>query len=149
MPATGTDQTRIEADLNASRCIILILSAAANDSAVVAETVKAGVAKGKPVFPVRAEEILPSPELELYVSSTEWIDASSNALVDRLDKLVRGGGDTAATSNQEPPTKSSSGKLIGATPRRASAAPSLREEPPHVGGAEADNRTGYDRANTL
>jgi hypothetical protein len=51
--------------------------------------VERAVSKRKPVFPIRIEEIVPSPSLELFVSATHWIDAWSGRLVDHVDRLAR------------------------------------------------------------
>lgn len=72
-----------------SRCLVLVLSEAANESPFVRREVERAVSKRKPVFPIRIEEILPSPSLELFVSATHWIDAWSGRLVDHMDRLAR------------------------------------------------------------
>jgi hypothetical protein len=60
-----------------SRCLVLVLSVAANESQFVGREVERAVTKGRPVVPVRIEPVLPSPGLELFVSATQWIDAWS------------------------------------------------------------------------
>lgn len=72
-----------------SRCLVLVLSEAANQSPFVRREVERAVSKRKPVFPIRIEEIVPSPSLELFVSATHWIDAWSGRLVDHVDRLAR------------------------------------------------------------
>jgi hypothetical protein len=71
-----------------SRCLVLVLSEAANKSTFVRREVVTAVNRQKPVFPIRVADVLPSPALELYVSSTHWIDAWSGALVDHVRKLA-------------------------------------------------------------
>ncbi len=71
-----------------SRCLILLLSAEANQSTYVRREVERAVSKKKPVFPVRMEDIMPSPSLELFVSSTHWLDAHSGSLTEHADHLV-------------------------------------------------------------
>lgn len=71
-----------------SRCLVLVLSEAANQSIYVRREVERAVSKRKPVFPVRIEDVLPSPSLELFVSSTHWIDAWSGPLVGHASKLA-------------------------------------------------------------
>jgi hypothetical protein len=71
-----------------SRCLVLVLSEAANRSTFVRREVVSAVNRQKPIFPIRVEEVLPSRSLELYVSSTHWIDAWSGALVDHVRRLA-------------------------------------------------------------
>jgi hypothetical protein len=66
-----------------------VLSEAANESVFVRREVERAVSKRKPVFPIRIEETIPSPSLELFVSATHWIDAWSGNLVDHMDLLAR------------------------------------------------------------
>lgn len=71
-----------------ARCIVLVLSEAANGSTFVQREVVTAVNRQKPVFPIRVEDVLPSPALELYVSSTHWIDAWSGALAEHVRRLA-------------------------------------------------------------
>ena len=61
-----------------SRSFILALSKASNESPFVAREVERAVAKRKPIFPIRIEDVVPSSALELFISSTQWIDAFSD-----------------------------------------------------------------------
>jgi len=72
-----------------SRCLVLVLSDAANTSTFVKREVERAVTKRKPVFPVRVEDVMPSPGLELFVASTHWIDAFAGRLVDHIDRLAQ------------------------------------------------------------
>jgi hypothetical protein len=76
-----------------SRCFILILSKASNDSPFVAREVERAVSKRKPIFPIRVEDVVPSSALELFISSTQWIDAfpDGDAEIGRLANLLTGG----------------------------------------------------------
>ena len=73
-----------------SRCFILALSKASDESPFVAREVERAVSKRKPIFPIRLEPVEPSSGLELFVSSTQWIDAfgDSGELIDRLADLL-------------------------------------------------------------
>lgn len=82
-----------------SRCLVLLLSNAANGSQFVKREVERAVTKGRPVIPVRIEDVLPSPGLELFVSSTHWIDAFSGPWSDDMDQLVRAVTDAIATAS--------------------------------------------------
>lgn len=72
-----------------SRCLVLVLSEAANESIFVRREVERAVSKRRPVFPIRVQEVLPSKALELFVSTTHWIDAWQGAMSDHVDRLVR------------------------------------------------------------
>lgn len=72
-----------------SRCVVLVLSTAANESQFVAREVERAVAKGRPVIPIRLEPVVPSPGLEPFVSAEPWIDARSGGWEGHLDRLVR------------------------------------------------------------
>jgi tetratricopeptide (TPR) repeat protein len=72
-----------------SRSFVLILSEASNDSAFVAREVERAVSKNKPVFPIRIADVAPSPALELFISSTQWIDAfPGERLSSQIDQLA-------------------------------------------------------------
>ncbi len=72
-----------------AQALVLVLSSAANDSIFVRREVERAVSKKKPVFPIRIENVAPSPSLEFFVSSTHWIDAWSGGLSDHMDLLAR------------------------------------------------------------
>ncbi len=88
-----------------SRCLVLVLSEAANSSIFVRREVERAVSKGKPVFSIRVEEVLPSRALELFVSSTHWIDAWSGGLLDHVDQLARELKDERSVQNAEAAVK--------------------------------------------
>ncbi|HVH28297.1 MAG TPA: toll/interleukin-1 receptor domain-containing protein [Vicinamibacterales bacterium] len=69
--------------------LVLVLSAAANESKFVSREVERAVTKGDPVIPVRIENVMPSTALELFVSATHWIDAWSGDFAAHMDRLVR------------------------------------------------------------
>lgn len=72
-----------------SRSFVLILSAAANNSVYVKREVERAVSKAKPVFPVRVEDVPPSPALEFHLASLHYLDAWSGALQDHVAALAR------------------------------------------------------------
>jgi TIR domain len=69
--------------------LVLVLSAAANESQFVRREVERAVTKGDPVIPVRIENVMPSTALELFVSATHWIDAWTGDFAAHMDRLVR------------------------------------------------------------
>ena len=72
-----------------STAVVLVLSDEANSSAFVRREIERAVSKHKPVFPVRIEHVSPSPGLELFVSSTQWIDAWTGRWENHMDRLAR------------------------------------------------------------
>ena len=84
-----------------SRCFILALSKASNELPFVAREVERAISKRKPIFPIRIEDVEPSSSLELFISSTQWIDAFSDGdkQIDRLATLLAGEEGTEARSN--------------------------------------------------
>ena len=75
-----------------SRCFILALSKASNESPFVAREVERAISKRKPIFPIRIEDVEPSSSLELFISSTQWIDAflGGGTQIDQLATLLAG-----------------------------------------------------------
>jgi hypothetical protein len=98
--------------IHESKCMVLILSAAANESPFVHREVERAVSANKMVFPMRIQEVLPSPALELFVSSAHWIDAWKGNLDDHVAVLLRDlpgdqSGGTAMPPPPAPPKKKS------------------------------------------
>ena len=71
-----------------SKCLVLVLSNNANQAHMVRDEVERAYNKGKPIFPVRIEEVLPARGLELLVSTAHWIDAWRGNLPEHIAKLV-------------------------------------------------------------
>ena len=102
-----------------SDAFVLVLSAAANDSDVVAKEVLAAENRRKRVCPLRIEDVKPSAALELHIANTHWIDAFSGPLEKHVDQLARSlkpvDADAAKQLPTPPPPKSQgpSKMLIG------------------------------------
>ncbi len=71
-----------------SRMLVLLLSTAANESVYVYREVERAVSNGKPVLPVRLEDVSLTKKLEFFVASTHWIDAFSSPFSSHLPELV-------------------------------------------------------------
>jgi hypothetical protein len=94
--------------IESSHCLVLILSHAANESPFVKLEVERAVAKRKPVFPVRIEDVMPSPSLELFLSAVQFLDVWSGVLRDHVARLslaieASGGARDAKVPRTEPP----------------------------------------------
>ena len=68
---------------------VLVLSENANESIFVKREVERAVSKGKPIFPIRVREVLPSRSLELFISSAHWIDAWKPPMEKYLERLAQ------------------------------------------------------------
>ena len=68
---------------------VLVLSENANESIFVKREVERAVSKGKPVFPIRVREVMPSRSLELFISSAHWIDAWKPPMEKYLERLAQ------------------------------------------------------------
>ena len=67
---------------------VLVMTAQSNISQFVRREVERAVSAGKPVLPLRIEDIEPSQGLELFVSATHWLDAMSPPLERHLEVLA-------------------------------------------------------------
>jgi hypothetical protein len=74
--------------IESAGALILVLSSSSNGSAFVAREIERAVSKNKHIFTVRIEDVLPSPGLELFISSTQWIDAYTGRLGPHIDRLA-------------------------------------------------------------
>jgi len=86
---------QIVAGLERSSALVFLLSSSSNASRHVESEVARAFEKGKDIFPVRLEEIKPSPELELFVTSPHWIDAWRTGMAKAAEALIaasRAGG---------------------------------------------------------
>lgn len=74
--------------IETSAALVLVLSEHANSSEFVKREVERAVSKGRPIFPVRVREVVPSKSLELFISSAEWIDAWQPPIEQYLGRLA-------------------------------------------------------------
>jgi hypothetical protein len=74
--------------IESSSVLVLVLSEHANTSEFVKREVERAVSKGKPIFPVRVREVVPSKSLELFISSAEWVDAWQPPIEQYLGRLA-------------------------------------------------------------
>jgi chemotaxis protein histidine kinase CheA len=74
--------------LNNCRIMILVWSANSNVSPHVTREVHHAFNKGVTVIPFRIEDVAPTQELEYYLESVQWLDASTPPLEGNLKRLV-------------------------------------------------------------
>jgi hypothetical protein len=75
--------------IETSAVFVLVLSENANESIFVKREVERAVSKGKPIFPIRVREVMPSRSLELFISSAHWIDAWQPPIEKYLARLAQ------------------------------------------------------------
>jgi hypothetical protein len=86
--------------IEACPVFVLLLSAAANASPFVPRELERAASKGKRVFPVRIAEVLPDRDMELFVSSSQWIDALQPPRTEQWQRLARAiRGERTATAS--------------------------------------------------
>lgn len=86
-PGRGWGEQIIEG-IESARVMVLLLSANANASAYVHNEVERAISKGKVVIPFRIQDVQPSRSLELFVSTSQWIDAWAPPLQARVHVLA-------------------------------------------------------------
>jgi len=74
--------------IDAAGSVLLFLSSHANDSQHVRNELERAVNRRAPIIPFRLEDIEPSREIELFVSSTHWLDAFPPPLDPHVDELA-------------------------------------------------------------
>lgn len=87
LPGVDYGQAIIEAIHGCQVCIV-VFSARANMSTFVTREVERAVSQGKPVLPLRIEDVTPSGAMEFYLSTSHWLDALTPPLEEHLDRLV-------------------------------------------------------------
>lgn len=73
--------------IEACDVVVLVLSSHSNVSQHVWREVERAVSKGKPVYPVRIEQVAPSKALEYFVQAHQFLDAFVPPLEQRLVRL--------------------------------------------------------------
>jgi biotin transporter BioY len=87
LPGTDWGGAIVDA-INASRVMVLVYSAKANDSPQIKREVERAVNRGLAVIPFRIEDVPMSPTLEYFMSMPHWLDAFTPPLQDHLDRLA-------------------------------------------------------------
>lgn len=87
LPGKEWSASIIEA-IKASRAMVLIFSADANQSRQIRREVNHAVEKGVAVVPFRIQDVMPSEAMEYYLDVTHWLDALTPPLEDHLQELA-------------------------------------------------------------
>ncbi|HEY7269908.1 MAG TPA: toll/interleukin-1 receptor domain-containing protein, partial [Dehalococcoidia bacterium] len=113
--------------IQGARLMVLIFSSNANESQQIKREVERAVAKGIPIIPFRIEDVLPSRNLEYFLSTPHWLDALSPPLERHLEylsstiRLLLDGADDAARSALKAPPSAAGAKAalpLTSTPLR-------------------------------
>jgi len=75
--------------IKGSRVMVLVLSANANESPHIRREVERAVSLGIAIIPVRIENVMPAKSLELFVTSSHWLDAFNPPLERHLRFLAQ------------------------------------------------------------
>src|ERR1700691_54898 len=89
--------------INESSTLVLVLSAAAMASAHVGREVERAASKHKQIIAFRIDASSLSPELEYFLSNSQWIDVPALGMSAALAKLNGAVGQHLATSSQANP----------------------------------------------
>ena len=68
--------------------MVLVYSKKADVSPQVQREVERAVSRNVAIIPVRVEEVVPSEEMEYFISSTHWLDLYGSSLENCVDELI-------------------------------------------------------------
>ena len=74
------------------RVMVLVFSSNANESVQIIREVESAVHRGKPILPLRIEDIQPSDSMAFFMNSVHWLDAISEPHERYLEHLVQAVG---------------------------------------------------------
>lgn len=75
--------------INGSKVMVLIFSGKANASVQIKREVERAVNKAIPILPFRIENVLPTGDLEYFLSLPHWLDAMTQPMEDHLKHLAK------------------------------------------------------------
>jgi TIR domain/FHA domain len=116
--------------IEGSHGVVLVFTGNANQSGPVSWEIERAVSKGRWLIPIRFENVLPSRKLELFVSSSHWLDACTPPVEQHLELLA------TAIRGLLPPDSS-----------RAASPPRRSAPPPDQPSAESNFRIHRDVRN--
>ena len=107
--------------INEAKAVVLVLSGSAVGSSHVAREVERAASKRKPIIPFRVDAAALNPELEYFLSNSQWIEVPKLGMPAALGKLKDAVGQDSTTSSQ----KSTSGQPAIRTKMRTAVAASV------------------------
>jgi TolB-like protein/Flp pilus assembly protein TadD len=90
--------------INEARAVVLVLSGSAVASSHVAREVERAASKRKPIIPFRLDAAALNPELEYFLSNSQWIDVPKLGIPSALDKLREALTHVSGSSSAAPTT---------------------------------------------
>lgn len=75
--------------IDQSRVMVLVFSAASNDSQYVILEVERAVNRRVTIIPLRLQNVPPSKDMEFFISAPQWLDASQGPLEQHLERLAQ------------------------------------------------------------
>ncbi len=75
--------------INSAKVMVLVFSSESNESQQVLREIERAVNKDIPIILFRISNIMPSEELEYYISALHWLDAFNEPISDHLDNLTK------------------------------------------------------------
>ena len=87
LPGADYGKSIIDA-MNGCQILLLIFSSNSGSSPQVLREVERAVSKGLHIIPLRIEEIVPTGNMEYFISTTHWLDAFPFSLEQHLDHIT-------------------------------------------------------------
>src|ERR1700722_8540469 len=109
--------------ISTSRLMLLVFSAACNESPQVRREVERAVHRHLPILPVRIEDVLPTKSLEYFLSTQHWLDAFPAPLESHYERLSRQVSGLLATTTEHPPPESVSAHITAPATAAPATAP--------------------------
>jgi TolB-like protein/Flp pilus assembly protein TadD len=100
--------------INDAKALVLVMSGSAVDSTHVAREVERAASKRKPIIPFRIDAAALNPELEYFLSNSQWIDVPKLGMPAALAKLKDAVGQGSGVSSSE----TTAGKPVVGTKKR-------------------------------
>ena len=86
--------------INEAKAVVLVMSGSAVGSSHVAREVERAASKGKPIIPFRIDNAPLNPELEYFLSNSQWIDVPKLGMAAALTRLAEAVGHVSPISPQ-------------------------------------------------
>jgi TolB-like protein/Tfp pilus assembly protein PilF len=86
--------------INEAKAVVLVMSGSAVGSSHVAREVERAASKGKPIIPFRLDNAALNPELEYFLSNSQWIDVAKLGMAAALARLKEAVGHVSPISPQ-------------------------------------------------
>jgi TolB-like protein len=100
--------------INDAKAVVLVMSGSAVGSSHVAREVERAASKGKPIIPFRIDNAALNPELEYFLSNSQWIDVPKLGMPAALARLKEAVGQGSVPLSQAvPPRVGGIGKRVG------------------------------------